>query len=124
MKYWRFVKECINGYLSRKRSRYSIIIKPEGYLGMGLWDNDCCWNEACYLDQLLAAIPWMCSDRFDMYVLHIISLTVVCLKKLSSGCVILIIWSYSLHLDPNFILQHSVDFHVSLSTPSNALELI
>ena len=57
MYFWRFVKECINGYYQEKRSRYSIIIKPEGYLGMGLWDNDCCWNEACYLDLLLAAIP-------------------------------------------------------------------
>ena len=66
----------------------------------------------------------MCSDRFDMYVLHIISLIVVCLKKLSSECVILVSWSYSLHLAPNFILQHSVDFHVSLSTLYNALELI
>ena len=66
----------------------------------------------------------MCSDRFDMYVLHIISLTVVCLKKLSSECVILIIWSYSLHLGSDVVLQHSVDFHVSLSTLSNTLELI
>ena len=45
-----------------KRSRYSIIIKLKGYLRMGLWDYDCCWNEACYLDLLLADILWMCSE--------------------------------------------------------------
>ena len=107
-----------------KRSKNSIIIKPEVYLGMGLWDYDCCWNEACYLDLLLVAITWMCSDRFDMYVFshHFYYCSVF--EKESPECVILIIWSYSLHLDPNFILQHSVDFPVSLSTLSTALEWI
>ena len=71
------IKGCIQEHVSRvysllysyyvhyyvqvivKRSIYSIIIKPEGYLGMGFWDYDCCWNEACYLDLLLTTISWM-----------------------------------------------------------------
>ena len=63
-------------------------------------------------------------NRLAMYVFHVNSLTIVYLKKHYSECVILVIWSYSLHLGSDVVLQHSVDFHVSLSTLSNTLELI